>query len=477
MIQSIIVARLLGPENLGMYAIVVGLGPIFLMISLFGMPQALVRVLPEYIAKEPDKVTKALTTFFWLSILTTLPVLLVYFILTPYLSIHLYNEPRLIYLIYLSIIAMFVATFGEVFGPIMQAYQKIPLMAKLDIGLGMVGVGFTISFAYFLRLEGVFYAGIVIGIASLCTYCCIFRHQIKSKISELFVFDKKIARYLIFFGAPTLVVGLVSAAVAWFGITILQRYADFSNVGLFRVADRTASWILFIPNAVMVPFLPIAVEIYTTNRNEFRRLFYTTLKYIMLLTLPICMGLVIFSAEVITLIYSDVYVGASLLVIFTAAYTQHLAFGSPAGYLYYLTNNMRRFSAFIIIGGVMHVIFIIILVPQYLAIGLVLSTLVISLVGTILNYAMIRKPIIDNELDSNRFLKYTVFDIFLTSFIFFVGITFINYPQTFVLRVILFLLGMFFYYIILVKFLLNNGDKEYIKKLIKSVMRKLRFRG
>jgi len=112
LIQSIVVARLLGPEQLGMLSIVMSLGAIVSTVSGFGMVSAMVRIVPEYRLKDPQKVDSTLIAFFWISIMTTLPVLGLYVLLDPFISVALYIEPDLIYLIYLWIIGALLGTFS-----------------------------------------------------------------------------------------------------------------------------------------------------------------------------------------------------------------------------------------------------------------------------------------------------------------------------------------------------------------------------
>jgi len=112
LIQSVVVARLLGAEQLGMLSIVTSLGGVFSAVSGFGMAAAVVRIIPEYRVRDPQKVDRTLTTFFWLSIITTLPVLGLYVLLDPFIAVGLYNEPRLIYLIHLWIIGALLRIFA-----------------------------------------------------------------------------------------------------------------------------------------------------------------------------------------------------------------------------------------------------------------------------------------------------------------------------------------------------------------------------
>jgi PST family polysaccharide transporter len=464
--RSIIVARLLGPENLGIYVVATKMEVVITTIAIFGMPLALVRILPEYKVKNPEKVDRSLSTFFWLSIMTTIPVLFIYFIITPYIAIHLYNEPELVYLIYLSIIAMFISTFTYIFNPILQAYQKIPLMAKLTLVFGIVNIVSVIIMVYLFRLPGMFYGLIIGGAVSLVIYLFIFRKHIKARFHKLFTFDKKIARYLLFFGLPNFISALLYVISNWYGVTILQRYSSFDKVGFFNVANSVSMLVTFIPTAIIIPLLPVLTEIYSKNKNEFEQIFYRSLKYVALICFPISLGVGFFNYSIITIIYSDRFVGASSLLIIFSAYGFIFSYIMVFGWIFFIMKEMKRL---IIVNSIFFVILIsliTILVPQLGPMGLVTAIFVANSIH-IFNATYF---ILQNN-DNNKLIIYGI-NICLLALIILL-VSFVGSKLDVIWKIPIYIAILGVYYFLLNKKILTKGDKKYFKEIIQSFKRKL----
>ncbi|MFQ6060270.1 MAG: oligosaccharide flippase family protein [Thermoplasmata archaeon] len=235
-LQSVVVARLLGPGQLGVLSIVTSLGAIVSAVSGFGMVSAVVRILPEYRLRSPQKVDSTIVAFFWLSIVTTLPVLGLYTLLDPIISVGLYNEPRLVYLIYLWIIGALVGTFSSMFGPVLQASQRIGLMAKLSVVIGTFGAILTVSMVWLYGLPGALYASIMSALFAIGLYSFVLRRGKRDFARSLLTFDKEAARRLLKVGGGVLLAGIFFVVATWYGMTVLQRSGSFEDIGYFKVA-------------------------------------------------------------------------------------------------------------------------------------------------------------------------------------------------------------------------------------------------
>jgi O-antigen/teichoic acid export membrane protein len=469
LIQSIVVARLLGPEQLGMLSIVTSLGAIVSTVSGFGMVSALVRIVPEYKLKDPQKVDSTLIAFFWLSIMTTLPVLGLYVLLDPFIAVGLYNEPDLIYLIYLWIIGALLGTFSSMFGPVLQAFQKIGLLAKLSVALGLTGAILTLSLVWLYGLPGALYASILSALAAIGVYGVVLRRQAKGLLRSLFRLDREVARRLLRVGGGVLLAGIFFVVATWYGITVLQRSATFDDVGYFKVAFGVSTMVLLIPAAISTPFYPIIVESHSRDMREGQIVLLNTAKYTMVFCFPVCLGFVFLSQVYIELLYSSAFIAAVPLVPIVAGYSFMRSYNAITNHIYLVTERMSVYS---IRNGIWFAglfLMVTLIVPAHLGVGLILAYLLMRAVVIGLDPLFFGKA-----YRTRRLIRQSVVCILLGFVIaaFSLLIEHLDLTQ----RSLLFTGALVVYAALLQFVVLDRKDKEFISGLFRSVLAGLRNR-
>ncbi len=449
-----------------MYAVIGRISDIFMAISGFGMALAIVRVLSEERTRDPKKCDRVMSTYIWLTLITTLPTLGVYFLLSPFLSVELYEEPRMVFLMYLAIGGMIFSSLVGLFGPILQSYQKIPILTKLSVSLGSLALVFVVVFTYFLGLEGLFLGGILTGFFSLVTYLIVFRRQIATRIKAMFVFDKGIAKYLVFFGAPTFLASFLVVTANWLGVTLLKVNQDFLSVGYFNVASSISAFALVIPGAIVFAFLPIITELWATDRSKFEKVFYNTIRYVLVICFPILLAISLFSTQIIDILYSQEFASAAPLLVVLSSVTLLICYASPVGYLYYLLNQMKRFAVLNLIWFSMLALSFTTLVPIYGALGLVFSLLIVYLIHMVFGLLLLK-----DKFAVGRLFRYLGIAEALALIVLLVGLS--MYGVHFIEKVVFLLIFGVSYLIVLKKKILTKSDEEFLKGLGRSIMKKI----
>lgn len=466
-IQSVVVARLLGPGNLGMLSIVTSTGGLFSAVSGFGMASAIVRIIPEYRLKDSQSVNRTLTTFFWLSIITTLPILGLYSLLNPLIAVGLYNEPQLIYLIYLWIIGALLRIFSSMFGPLLQALQKIGLLAKISIVLGTIGAGLSITMVWFYGLPGALYASIISATVVIGIYSFVLRSKARSFLKSLFIFDRTAAARLLRVGGGVLLAGIFFVVATWYGMTILSVSGDFKDIGYYRVAYGVSTLVLTIPAAISTPFYPIIVESYSKDLKESQVVLLNTSRYTMIFTFPICLAFVFLSHVYIEVLYSKEFLAAVPLVAIVAGYSFLRSYNAITNYIFLITERMSIYSVRNGIWFAGLFLMMTLIVPAQLGMGLVLV------------YFIMRALII--SLDPFFFGKeYRLLELIKQSLVciilgFIIAVS--SHPLEHIgllYRTLLFLGGIAVYGIMLHLVVLSPKDKEFISGLFKSMLEKTR---
>jgi len=127
------------------------------------------------------------------------------------------------------------------------------------------------------------------------------------------VFDKKWCRELFRFGYPLMFAGL---AYWIFGLSdrwMLGWLSDNTQVGLYSIAFKLASILLFINQAFGMAWSPMAYKLYGEN-PDYRKIFGQVLSFLFFGMVVVAVGVTLFSAEILTLLAPSEYWESSLFV-------------------------------------------------------------------------------------------------------------------------------------------------------------------
>jgi len=86
-ISSIILARLLGPENLGILTILRNIGMIVIPLIMCGIPIAMTKFIAEYNVNDPDKLKNTLSTGFTILLVTSLVGSILYYLSSDFVAV------------------------------------------------------------------------------------------------------------------------------------------------------------------------------------------------------------------------------------------------------------------------------------------------------------------------------------------------------------------------------------------------------
>jgi O-antigen/teichoic acid export membrane protein len=337
-LASILIARWLGPFLLGEWTLVTYVtGLVYLFIEL-GTGTAAVRLIATYKTTEPNRARQVARTYVALELLLASTVLAVFVILVPWLSQGVYGDADLLPLFWIASATMFISTIGACFGAILQAYERIRLLAKLSLVFGIVHSGLLVGFVYLWGLMGGFVASLLANALQFAVYMAVLSPGDR----RLRVLDRASVRELLYYALPTFATSAFLIVFNWIGATSLSAEHGFDSLGTYTVAQRVAFLVMYIPTAVVVPFFPMVADLFKRDPDGFRRTFNHTLRYVLFIVFPIVLTVAAFSRPLISVLYTDAYGGAAPIIPITAAAALLSAFLSPAGVVYYATGAMRR---------------------------------------------------------------------------------------------------------------------------------------
>jgi len=316
LVTSVIYARLLGLENLGLLAIINQLAAAVVPMASLGLGTAVTKLIPNYQQEGPEALNRLLSTALGIMLIAGCVVSAAFFLTASGLA-DLYGVPQLALLLHLSaLLVVFDAllTFGVA---VVQGFQRVKELAV--IGLYAKAVTLPVIFAMTLAwgLLGAVLAGIISLALSLAIYYRSVRRIVASdriRVSARY-FDRRMAARILRMAIPLFAAFIVLRPALLFQASYLALAVGFAELGLFRVAYSLYRIVLFLPAALSVPLLPAISELYQAQpKSQTKTQLSSLIRISSLIILPVTLALGLASGPIIEFLYGPEYVAATSLV-------------------------------------------------------------------------------------------------------------------------------------------------------------------
>jgi len=333
-IQSIIVARLLGPENLGIFTILNNLQGTVALLATFGIPAATIKFVAEFNATDRTTLERAISTSFFLISPIAILISIIYFLSAKIIALRLYHEQILVALIMVSAITVVILSMFSPLQSILQGFHKIELFSRLNILNSFISLPIIIYFVFKYGLIGAVIGALITAvIKTAINFRFVYKVLKEKKVNFQFNIDQKIAKKMLNYGFPTLLSGIVVIPAFWFANTTLALKSGFGQVGLFGVAKTLSNFLMFIPSAIAVPLVPLISELHAIDPREMSNLVSRIFRLVGLFLLPLVLILGLYSRNIISIVYGDQFYDAWYILFFMAFTTFLIALGSIIGYV------------------------------------------------------------------------------------------------------------------------------------------------
>lgn len=319
-IGNAITARLLGPDNLGVFAYVVFCVTIGSMIAGLGIGTVQQRFIPNLRAEgrddEADGLIGATTRLSTAAAILGAVVLFAYLFWPARGAIEGPSETTRTVVIGLALVWFISWRLAEVYQFYLRGEQRFGELARLSgysalIKLAVMAVG-----AWLFGIPGAL-AGFIA--ANLLPASRIFRLlRVKPHVGPQL--RSQVTRFALASWATAVLGGLVFGRTE---ILFLEHYTDLGAVGLFAAAVTVAEMAVQLPPLLLSALLPRFSEQHGLGaRDEMHRLYRTMTALIAMLIVPLCFGLAAIAPVLVPLLFgaqfADAAAVASVLLIAAA---------------------------------------------------------------------------------------------------------------------------------------------------------------
>jgi stage V sporulation protein B len=316
-VASVIIARLLGPSNYGLYSVALIVPSLMLLFTDFGVKSALVRFTAKFHSEGENKLIGGLVKTGLLSQLAaSILMFLLTFLLADTFAIHLFNRPDISSLIRLSSLLVIGNVLVLTSNNIFIGLDKMDMAALISVTRATVKIifapiliilGFSVVGTLVSHILGYLTAGVI---GTLIAIRILKHPKYTSSDNPNFIPNLILMiRYGIPLYTSTLVAGLLSqyqsVILAWFTMNV--------EIGNYSAATMFLAAIMLITNPISTALFPAFSKL-DPNRDlhDLRSLFKNSLKYTLILVIPASTFIAVNSKELITFFYGSTFTEAPL---------------------------------------------------------------------------------------------------------------------------------------------------------------------
>lgn len=378
-----ILARELGPENLGKYYFAISFTTIFSIIADLG----LANVLTREIAKNQPEAKKLLGSVMALK----LPLAILSIIAVWSAAGLFHYDTAIKSLIFVSLGCVILDSFSASFFAVSRGFHNLKYEA-ISAGIFhaiVIAIGLPLLFSganLVLQMGALLAASSFQFLYSLL----IISKKIGVPISP--VYDKKLIKNILLIGLPFALYIVFQRIYFYLDSVLLERFAGAAYVGYYQISFRIVFALQFIPSALAASVYPAMSSYWLSNREQLKITFEKSIIYLSLIALPISAG-VIALADKIILLFKSGYGEAVLPMQIIILSVLFIFINFPIGSLLNACDRQKANTRNMAIVTILSVVLNLALIPHFRAIGASLTVLVTNALMTALGLFLARRII------------------------------------------------------------------------------------
>lgn len=341
---KVYLARSLGAEALGLYALGMSVVGFLGLFNAAGLPSAAARFIAEYQSRADfPRLGAFLRRSLGLLSVGNLLLGAVLIAIGPWIAVHFYHAPALSAYFWSFALIMLFGVLSTFFGQAMAGYQDV---AKRTIITHFIGTPANIIFAVTLisvgfGLGGYLAAQVASGLL-VVVLLGISVWKTTPAESRVLAPKAKIEKEVIAFSATAFGIAGIEFFLGQTDKIVLGYYLEPWRVGVYAVATALVGFVPIALQSVNQIFSPTIAELYATGKHALLQQLYATLtRWILMLTLPLALTMTFVARPLMTIFGKGFESGASVVVIGAVGQLLNCAVGS-VGYLLLMSGNQTR---------------------------------------------------------------------------------------------------------------------------------------
>lgn len=383
-VYRIIIARLFGPEEYGLFSLALMVLGWFSAFAALGLTEGVTRYSSVYqVNGRKDKLAYLLKFMSSMIILTTLFAAIVLFASSDFISTQIFHDIDLSF--YLKIFAFLIpiGVFNHLFLGFIRSHGLVGWYSFiLNILQNVVKVAFLILLIPLGSQSTALVASYFLGIFSmLLVSYSVCKYKFPDIFYKNFPKEKekqKIRSEVISYSWPLLLYGIVVNIFFWIDSFAIGYFENPGAVGIYNAAVPIAMLMGIAPELFMAIFLPLITKEYSKkNKKVIEELSKQVTKWIFLINLPILVMIILFPGALINILFGAEYLGAENSLRVLGIGTLIFSLNTVAHNLISMTGKSKVILYNFLFASIANIILNFILVPKLGLLGAAISTTLI----------------------------------------------------------------------------------------------------
>jgi len=393
---KVYVARVLGPEQLGIYALGMTLVSLTQLLGVFGLPATAARYVAVYngtgrFEELRGFLTRSVGVVTILNFVLSIALVFV----GPWIGRRFYHSAGVGTYMPMFAALVFLGALNVFYCQILAGFKDI---AKRTVITNFIGSPVVIVFTVLLLALGTgmwgYLAAQVINALVVVVLLVVAAWKLTPAL----------ARFS-FAPLPPLNPEISSFASAAFGMAVMDFlvsqadkillgfYLNPRLVGIYVLASTLSAFIPMVLQSVNQIFAPVIADLHARGQIEvLRRLFQTLTKWVIGSTFPLALVVIVFSPQMMQIFGADFESGWPVLVIGALGQLINCGVGS-VGYLLLMSGNQKRLIRVQFVMAAVSVVVNIVLIPVLGIVGAAIAAAVINVASNVWNLSEVRKAL------------------------------------------------------------------------------------
>jgi O-antigen/teichoic acid export membrane protein len=388
---KIYLARVLGADALGIYALGMTIVSFFGLFNGLGLPQAAVRFVAAYSATEQwQRLHGFIRRAIGLLGIGNIVLAAVMMVAGPWLARSLYHAPSLVHYLPLFALILITGAFTTFLGQVLAGYKDVALRTVIT---NFIASPLSIVFAIILLsmglgLKGYLLAQVASAVAVLLLLSAAVWRLTPGAARRAPGTAVPMEREVFWFSAAVFGVSFLEFVLGQADKIMLGAFLNVREVGIYSVAAALVAFVPVALQSVNQIFSPTIADLHVRGEQSLLgRLFQTLTKWILGATLPLAFVMIIFSKPLMRLFGPAFEAGWLVLSLGTVGQVVNAGVGS-VGYLLLMSGNQARLIRVQVIMAVFMIAITVGLVRPFGMAGVALAA---ALTNAVSNYLFLRE--------------------------------------------------------------------------------------
>jgi O-antigen/teichoic acid export membrane protein len=394
---NILLARILGPAETGIYFLALTIITIGATLARLGLDNAVLKFgSVAHDQGDTHTLAELYRQSFWLVAITGVGISLLIGVASPYLPLGGENSGTLQTILPVMLLVLTPAGLLLLQGEFFTAIRAP--------GLATISQGVLVPMVLVLGASALLWRGeasvfdIALLYAVSITMALIVATGMWMRRQGWPVRGSFDTRLLVHTSLPLLLVACLHLVMSWTDILVLGAVSDSATVGVYGIATRIAGLGGFVLIAVNSVTAPRFAALYARGDHKgLERLAQQSAAWMFMAVLPIVLLLLVFPERILQLFGDGFIAGETPLRILAIGQLVSVTIGS-VGYLLMMTGHQRALRNAVLQSAALNIILNLILVPMWGSVGAAISTVTSLIFLNLVAYQLVRKLLGINTL-------------------------------------------------------------------------------